>query len=72
MKDIPENSRKVELKAGKKYSFCTCGASSALPICDNSHRKKNEEEGSNNKSMKIILESDCTLWVSSGNWNSKI
>jgi len=27
----------VELEAGKKYFFCTCGRSSKQPFCDGSH-----------------------------------
>jgi CDGSH-type Zn-finger protein len=27
----------VELKAGEKYFFCTCGGSSNQPFCDGSH-----------------------------------
>lgn len=28
-----------ELKAGKKYSWCTCGYSSDQPLCDGTHNK---------------------------------
>ena len=28
----------VELKAGQKYFFCTCGKSSSQPFCDGSHK----------------------------------
>jgi len=27
----------VELEAGKKYQWCTCGASKNQPFCDGSH-----------------------------------
>lgn len=27
----------VELEAGKKYAWCTCGEASELPFCDGSH-----------------------------------
>jgi len=27
----------VELEAGKKYFFCTCGESGTQPFCDGSH-----------------------------------
>ena len=27
----------VELEAGKKYAWCTCGGSSNQPFCDGSH-----------------------------------
>ena len=29
----------VELKAGEKYYFCTCGRSGKQPFCDGSHVK---------------------------------
>ncbi len=28
---------KVELEAGKKYAFCTCGLSANQPFCDGQH-----------------------------------
>lgn len=28
----------VELTAGKKYFFCTCGKSAKQPFCDGSHK----------------------------------
>lgn len=28
----------VELEAGKKYAWCTCGLSEKQPLCDGSHR----------------------------------
>ena len=28
----------VELEAGKKYAWCTCGASSNQPFCDGAHK----------------------------------
>jgi len=29
---------KVELEAGKKYFFCTCGESASQPFCDGAHK----------------------------------
>lgn len=29
---------KVELEAGKKYAYCTCGLSAAQPFCDGAHK----------------------------------
>ena len=29
----------VELEAGKKYAWCTCGLSSKQPYCDGSHKE---------------------------------
>ena len=28
---------KMELEAGKKYAFCTCGLSESQPFCDGQH-----------------------------------
>lgn len=28
----------VELEAGKKYAWCTCGLSESQPFCDGKHR----------------------------------
>ncbi|MGH1429136.1 MAG: CDGSH iron-sulfur domain-containing protein [Arenicella sp.] len=29
----------VELEAGKKYAWCTCGLSAKQPYCDGSHKE---------------------------------
>jgi len=29
----------VELEAGKKYAWCTCGQSTKQPFCDGSHKE---------------------------------
>lgn len=29
---------KIELQAGKKYAFCTCGLSESQPLCDGAHK----------------------------------
>lgn len=29
---------KVELEAGKKYAFCTCGLAESQPFCDGKHK----------------------------------
>ena len=52
--EIKEKAKEIHLKAGEKCSICTCGKSKTLPFCDNSHRKFNEEKGTNYKSLKII------------------
>lgn len=30
--------KKVELEAGKKYAYCTCGNSANQPFCDGQHK----------------------------------
>ena len=67
--EIPENSKKVVMKAGRRYKLCTCGESKILPFCDDSHRELNEKEGTNYKSIKIVPEKDTTISVNSKNWN---
>ena len=38
-----------------KRAFCRCGLSSAMPFCDNTHRKINAANGMEYKSVKIHL-----------------
>lgn len=42
----------VELKAGDKYVFCTCGQSANQPFCDGSHK------GSDFMPMRFTAEKD--------------
>ena len=67
--ETPENTRKVVMKAGRRYKLCTCGESKILPFCDDSHRELNEKEGTNYKSIKIAPEEDATISVNSKNWS---
>lgn len=59
---------KIQLKAGKKYSFCSCGHSKTLPFCDNEHRAVNEKKGTYYKSIKIVPNEDTTIELKSSNW----
>jgi CDGSH-type Zn-finger protein len=44
----------VEVEAGKKYSWCTCGMSAKEPFCDDSHKKfKNADGSAMMKSLKF-------------------
>ena len=40
--DLPKvadtEPKKVELEAGKKYAYCTCGLSANQPFCDGQHK----------------------------------
>ena len=60
----------IKLKAGKKYSICSCGLSNILPYCDNTHREYNDKDGTGYKSVKIILNKDATIEVTSNRWIS--
>ncbi len=49
---ISKSPIKVEVKAGQKYFWCSCGLSSKQPFCDGSHKKHKDENG--NSIMKSI------------------
>ena len=59
----------IKLKAGKKYSICSCGLSKSLPYCDNTHREFNAENDTEYKSVKIIPDNDVVIQVASSRWN---
>ena len=60
----------IKLKAGKKYSICSCGFSNVLPFCDNTHREHNSTHETDYKSVKIIPETDTKIDVTSSRWKS--
>ena len=61
---------KIKLKAGKKYSICSCGLSNSLPFCDNTHREFNAANGVEYKSVKIASEKDAIIELTSSRWRS--
>ena len=60
----------IKLKAGKKYSICSCGLSESLPFCDNTHREFNAVNNVEYKSVKITPEKDTIIKVTSSRWES--
>ena len=60
----------IKLKAGKKYSICSCGLSGSLPFCDNAHREFNVVNNTEYKSVKITPEKDILIKVDSNRWES--
>ena len=60
----------IKLKAGKKYSICSCGLSNVLPFCDDTHREHNSAYNTEYKSVKIIPETDTKIDVTSSRWES--
>ncbi|MDD2724738.1 MAG: CDGSH iron-sulfur domain-containing protein [Methylovulum sp.] len=48
----------VEVKAGRIYSWCQCGLSEDMPLCDNTHSGR-----SNIKSFKFMAEETTTLYL---------
>ncbi|MBS3132400.1 CDGSH iron-sulfur domain-containing protein [Candidatus Woesearchaeota archaeon] len=69
--ELPDTAVEVEVKAGGKYSFCTCGQSKRLPYCDSSHKGYNEKTGAHYKSLKVFPEQDSKIKVSSSNWKEE-
>ena len=61
----------IKLKAGKKYSICSCGLSGSLPFCDNAHRKFNAENNIEYKSVKITSKKDTIIKLISSRWESE-
>uniref|UniRef100_A0A3B3CJJ0 CDGSH iron-sulfur domain-containing protein 3, mitochondrial-like n=1 Tax=Oryzias melastigma TaxID=30732 RepID=A0A3B3CJJ0_ORYME len=50
---------KVELSAGKRYSWCSCGLSEKQPFCDGSHKT----QGSRLLPLRFVQEEDATVWL---------
>jgi len=56
---MPTNMNKafsLTVESGQKYSWCSCGHSETMPLCDNSHREK-----STKKSVKFIADESKTV-----------
>ncbi len=47
----------ADLEAGKTYSWCACGLSQAMPLCDGSHT------GTNKKPVTFIAEETKTAYL---------
>lgn len=49
MKNLPKivskSPIKIEVEAGKKYFWCSCGLSTNQPFCDGSHKNEKDENG---------------------------
>lgn len=48
----------VDVQAGTRYSWCSCGLSQTMPLCDHSHRDRSDK-----KSFKFIAEQTTTLYL---------
>tara|TARA_B100001079_G_C15994343_1_gene333174 strand:- start:101 stop:292 length:192 start_codon:yes stop_codon:yes gene_type:complete len=62
---------KIKLLNGKSYSFCSCGLSKVLPLCDNQHRKFNKENDCSYKSVKVTVKNDFEIDIDCSNWPDK-
>lgn len=50
---------RVELKAGKKYAWCSCGHSRAQPFCDGAHRTLAPDRAP----LRFTAEADGKVWL---------
>ncbi|XP_015217841.2 CDGSH iron-sulfur domain-containing protein 3, mitochondrial [Lepisosteus oculatus] len=50
---------KVELKAGKRYSWCSCGHSKNQPFCDGTHKQL----APGLSPLRFTVEQDATAWL---------
>ena len=54
---------KIEVEAGKKYSWCSCGLSAIQPFCDGAHKShKNPDGTSVMKSVSYVAEENKTVY----------
>ena len=51
-----------KVKKGERYSFCTCGLSSKMPLCDGAHK----EQAPDYKSLKFEADEDQEIWLCNG------
>ncbi|XP_029912020.1 CDGSH iron-sulfur domain-containing protein 3, mitochondrial [Myripristis murdjan] len=50
---------RVELTAGKRYSWCTCGHSRKQPFCDGAHKTKAQGLSP----LRFVPDKDATVWL---------
>ncbi|KAG7492949.1 hypothetical protein MATL_G00021110 [Megalops atlanticus] len=50
---------KVQLKAGKRYSWCACGHSKKQPFCDGTHKML----ATKILPLRFVPDQDCTVWL---------
>ena len=48
---------KIDLEAGKRYAWCSCGLSSTQPFCDGQHR------GTEFSPIKFVAEESKTVYL---------
>ena len=54
---------KINVEAGKKYHWCSCGLSQLQPFCDGSHKAyKNADGSSMMKSVQYVADNDETIY----------
>ncbi|CAG1023384.1 hypothetical protein DOJK_02278 [Patescibacteria group bacterium] len=48
----------VDVVAGETYSWCSCGLSQTMPLCDRSHRGQSDK-----KSVKFVAEETKRMYL---------
>ncbi len=59
---------KTTIEKDEGVYLCTCGASSAKPLCDGAHNAKNEAENARYKPIKVSASESVELDVDSPNY----
>jgi CDGSH-type Zn-finger protein len=64
MNDLPKiagtSPTPIQVEAGKTYSWCTCGLSEKITLCDGAHK---QVEGMPYRSMKVTFEQSQEVWM---------
>lgn len=58
-----KHSFKIEVEAGKKYFWCSCGFSKNQPFCDGSHKAFKNPDGTS-KMKSVVFEASENKTVS--------
>ena len=59
-----KHSFKVDVEAGKKYSWCTCGMTKTEPFCDGAHKAFTNADGTSiMKSLKFEVSENKTVFL---------
>ena len=62
-KIVQKQPYKIDVEAGKKYSWCSCGLSKIQPFCDGAHKSyKNDDGSSIMKSVSYIADENKTVY----------
>ena len=68
MKKNEKEEQEIVAEKDVEYFLCTCGHSSTIPFCDDTHEKINEEQGTDYHSLHIKAANTTKLSVCSKNW----